>query len=564
MSKWPAVAKRAPYRRMVVAVVSVCAVAGLTVPAFARASGGVSSPSTYLVGAAQRSINPTPQMLAGHDFYLGGYGVTDGKVAGTVAIPGETGRLATGILGDGIHVRALAVSDGRHTLELAEIETQGYFAAYRAGPYGIEDIRKDAAAQISALAAHRSGARGPALDAGSILVDSDHSHGGPDTVGVWGGVPTSYLQLVHDRTVAALVAAYEQMRPATLSYGMAHAGVVGEAARYPSPDPLLTNQFSNDPNNQVVDDQLRVLQARDRRTGNVIVTYVNFSGHPTVLDADNTLVTGDYPQVLDAMLAQAYGGIGFDQVATLGRTQPNRGSCAPATPDGGAQLACLSAYAGRVLARARQALAAAQPLTGPPVVAMNSYLVEDPGTGPALLALLYAGGAIGAPVERSLASPWITGNVVGTTTFSGRIGDLLLSGGPGEMWPQITAEVQADVPARGYLNIGTAGDFLGYFIYPLSAYPEPIRRTVLSGNPPPSGDTCSGIHSPVGCPSPLDNDTFSFNLSTTIGARVTCSLLRGAGDVFAHDPSRFRSLEPACALFPADLLRPAGADTTAG
>ena len=550
-------------RRWTVLVAAALVVGGgLAAPALAAGHGndhGAQPPARYLVGAAQRSINPTPQMLAGHDFYLGGYGISDGKAAfGTVDVPGVDGRYATGILGDGVHVRALAVGDGTHAIEMAQIETQGYFAAYQTGPYGIEAIRRDAAARIDAGAGHRM-----SISAQQILVNSDHSHGGPDTVGVWGGVPTAYLQLVHDRTVDALVSAYEQMRPATLRYGTAGAGVVGETARYPSPDPLLTNQFSNDPNNQVVDDGVRVLQAQDAHTGKTIVTYVNFSAHPTVLGPDNTLVTGDYPQVLDQLLAAKYGGIGFDQVATLGRTQPNRGTCAPATADGSAQLACLTAYADRVLGRAGTALAAATALTGRPVVAMHSYLIEDATTNPVLGGLLYAGGAVGAPVERSVTPPWMTGNVVGTTTFSGRIGDLLISGGPGEMYPQIVAEVAGAVPARGHIDVGTAGDFLGYLIYPLSAYPEPVRRTVLSGNPPPGGDTCSGVPSPVGCPSPADNDNVAFNLSPTIGARVTCSLLRGAGDVMAGDAARYWSGDPECAAYATDFALPAGSDTSA-
>ena len=312
--------------------------------------------------------------------------------------------------------RALAVSDGLHTIVLAQIETQGYFAVYKQGPFGINEIRQDAAAQIAVLAANppelgNSGklARvAPAPDASEILVDSDHSHGGPDTVGVWGGVPTSYLKLVHDQTVSAIVDAWRNLKPAQLRYGVAHAGVVGEEAQFPptgGSDPVLTNQFSNDPNNQVMDDEIRVLQASDPDSGAVLATYVNYSAHPTVLGSSNTKVTGDYVGRLDDLIEQTYGGFGFDQVATLGREQPARSDCpgftgGDANPD--AALCKLDNYASRVLAKVQAAVAAAQPLSGTPQVAMNSYLLIDPSTSTVLVSVVYAGAVVGVPVGREI------------------------------------------------------------------------------------------------------------------------------------------------------------------
>jgi hypothetical protein len=524
-------------------------------------------PAVYLVGGAKRSINPTPAMLANQDFYLGGYGVTDFKVANQAQIPGTAGRFATGILGDGVHSHALMVSDGHHAVALSQIETQGYFASYKQGPFGIEEIRRDAAAKIAAIAAHE---RHPAAvpTAAEILVDSDHTHGGPDTVGVWGGVPTPYLRLVHDRTVAALVAAWRRMRPATLTYGVAHAGVEGEEKKYPPTgggDPLLTNQFSNDPNNQVMDDEVRVLQAHNPKTGRVLGTYVNYSSHPTVLGSDNTLVTGDYVGRLNRKIAKRYGGFGFDQVGTLGRTQPARTGCTVTGLAGADESLCeLDQYASRVMVKIRAAVKAAKPVRGPADVSMSSYLLLDPATSATLVGLVYGGTVVGAPAARTVGAPWFTGDVIGTTAFSGRIGSLLISGGPGEMYPQIVAKVRHEVRGmQGYLNIGTAGDFLGYIIAPLSAYPEPVRRSVLSGDPPPAGDPqCAAGGASVGCPDPVGNDNYFFNVSHTFGLRLTCGLLRGAADQLGKPSTTYTQSYDVCASFANDLALPAGADTT--
>jgi len=296
-------------RRPVVLLAATALAAGVVPMALAE-SDHSHRPATYLVGGDAESINPSQSMLDAHDFFLGGYGFSSGRPANTVDVPGASSaigdRYATGILADGVHSRSFAVSDGASTVVLSQIESQGYFNTYKQGPFGENEIRKDASAQIAAeaAAAHAAAAKGhgkqkpvaPVPSPSQIVVDSNHSHGGPDTAGVWGGVPTAYLRYVHDQTVRSIVKAWEALRPAVLSYGVAHAGVDGEA-QYPPTDGadwLLHNQFSYDPNNQTMDDEIRVLQARDPGTGRVLDTYVNYSAHPTVLGGDNTRVTGDY------------------------------------------------------------------------------------------------------------------------------------------------------------------------------------------------------------------------------------------------------------------------------
>jgi hypothetical protein len=519
----------------------------------ATASAPQNPPATYLVGAAVESIDPTPAMIESGSFFLGGYGIGSGVVAG---VPVYEGRRATGIL-DGINVRALAVGAGAQSIVLAQIDTQGVFAAYKHGPFGEEDLRRDAAAEVARRAAAKPGR--PALAAGAILVDSNHTHAGPDTVGVWGGVPDAYMQLVHDRTVLAIAEAWEAMRPATLWYGTAKGGVEQAGDE----QPLISNQFGDDPANAVADDELRVIQARDATTGETFVTYLNFSAHATVLGSENTLISADYTGPLSTKLG-SLGGIGFHQVGTLGRTQPARSGCPDASLAGAAADRCaLDTYATRVFARAEQALAGAQPLTGPAVVSMHSYLVVDPATNALIFGAATGGFLAGVPILRQNIPPWATGNLIATVSFSGRIGDLLISGSPGEPYPQIPVAVRDAIPGqRGYLSIGTAGDFLGYLIAPLAAYPEPIRRTILDGGPIPNDSVCSGIPSPIGCPSPIDNDTFAFNPSLTMGERIICSLLRGAGEALGVSGETYPATRPTCVAFATDRLLAPDLDTT--
>jgi hypothetical protein len=508
----------------------VCALAALALAALAMPADAAKPPKKpkkpkYEVGLASRSINPDPDgTFDGERVYLGGYGIGGGGLVGDQI----GGRHATGILGEGPSVRAFTVTDDEgNTFAIADIETQGWFAATKNGPYGLIDMRK-------AVEAATEGA----LPAESVVIQTDHSHGGADSIGVWGGVPDAYMEFMKNQTVDAIVEAFETRQRGTLWYGTA-----------PGRD-LLSNQFDYDKANEVVDSDVRVLQARDGE-GVPFATMLNFSAHSTVLGSGNTHITGDWPQRANPMMEQRFGGKAMTVVATLGRTQPADRGCHDGTLTGDDRELCtLDDYAGRVVDRAAEAIANAEELKGDPIVAARSYLVEDVSSNAILLGALYAGSGIGVPINRAMTPPWLAGNVLGSITASARIGDILMSSGPGEMYPQITLKVADTVPARGHMVAGLANDQLGYLIAPYEAYPEPVKRSFFE-----RGDEVV----PVGAPSPIDNDNYFFNVSHTMGERVTCSLLRGAGEVFDAG-STYRDSYERCLTFPNDLALEHGSD----
>jgi hypothetical protein len=258
----------------------------------------------------------------------------------------------------------------------------------------------------------------------------------------------------------------------------------------------------------------------------------------------------------------------MDQVSTLGREQPERSShCTGGDSDVAGAECRLDSYANRLLTKVKFALSEdnLQQLKGAPTVAMNSYFMADDATAPLLSTLGYAGSVAGVPLARAVNPPWYTGNVLGTTYFVGRIGSVLITGGPGEMYAQIWQKVKDTVaadPAAGIvdvMNIGTAGDFLGYIIAPLEAYPEPVFRSVASHD-----TNCNGVPEPTPtgvCPDPIGNDNYFFNVSHTFGERLTCDFLRGAGDILAGDAQKYWSTYNRCAAFANDLVVPPGTDT---
>ena len=486
-------------------------------------------PLLYSIGLGSRSINPDRNgTYNGKKVYLGGYGFSGGQ-------PGDLdqGRAANGILGDGAHVRAFALSDGKHPFAFATIEVQGWFVANKDAPYGLVDMRKEVQKET-----------GGALPAEQVIIQSDHTHGGADPMGVWGNVPLEFRRFMFEQTVAAIVDAFHHLKPANLYYG------------YTPARDLQSNQFDYDAPNKVMDSDLRVLQARGS-DDKPIATILDFSSHPTVLGSSNLHVTGDWPQVANSMLAKRFGGQAMTIVGTLGRTQPANRRCttiqaSDSNPD--EALCKLKDYAQRVVDRTALALKGAQLLSGSPIVDSKTYLIQDPAQqGIVYLGAGAAGDPVGLPLDRSLSPPWVTGDVLGTITGSVRIGDVLLSAVPGEIYPQIAlkiADMVKGIRPHGFMTAGLANDQLGYIIAPYEAYPGPVMATFVS----------RGDQLPYQ-PDPIGNDNYAFNVSHTLGERVTCSLLRGAGEILGKG-MEFRNADDRCVTFPNDLAYPAGEDVT--
>src|SRR5512139_3897801 len=217
---------------------------------------------TLQVGVAKRDITPN-EITAPPDgqIYLGGYGV--GPV-----------RRSTGVLAP-IFVRAFVVSNGTDIVAFAQNETQGSFAAYKTGPYGLVDIGVAVEA-----------ATGGRIPRSHVIIGSDHSHAGPDTSGVWGGLPDTYLHYIKDQTVGAITDALDALQPAELAVGTADA------------TDLARSQFQVPPND-AIDGELRVLLARDAND-HPLGLLINYAAHATVMGSGNTLISADWPGVVAA------------------------------------------------------------------------------------------------------------------------------------------------------------------------------------------------------------------------------------------------------------------------
>ena len=447
----------------------------------------VANPSmaaTYDVGAATRDITPTGVVN------LGGFGLGTG-----VLVPDEVvGRGGQGeAVDERIAARAVVFSQKKSAIAIANIETQGMFAAYEDGPYGLDDIAQEVERRTK-----------DKLPADHVLIASDHSHSAPDTIGAWGGVPDEYLQYIHDQTVDAIVAAFDSRRKANVRAGHSDASDLiynqscSEALNqdkepaYPGPEVCATPGK---------DGMVRVVQAKDAKSGSVIATFMAYAAHATAGGGNG--LHGDWPQFLSDKMTAELGGVGIAMVGALGGTQPCRPACAftkPENPGYADALPRKQAIVSNYYAHVESALASSTPVTGP-VEAEKSF-IREPITGPAVLALFTVGSYDGARLLRSRQNPWVVGNTVRTVSSALRVGGVLFSGTPGEGFPAIGTGVRDAIEGeQEVIQLGLANDQLGYLIAPVHYVP------------------IIAAEAPV-------NDNIIFNVSPTIGDHVMCSNIR--------------------------------------
>jgi hypothetical protein len=452
---------------------------GTAVAGGARGAGARITTPDYLLGAATRDITPKGVVN------IGGFGLGDGS-----AIPqdvvGRGGRDQA--KSERISVRATVVDDGKNAIAIADIEVQGWFAAYEFGTDGLSDMAAAIAKDVKRLPADH------------IVIASDHSHSAPDTIGAWGGPSNGYLDLVKFQVIAAVKAAYAQRSYVSLVAGHSDASdlVYNQACTeglnqsknpdYPGPSACAVPGK---------DGMFRVLQATTP-SGKHPLTYAVYAAHATAGGGNG--ITGDWPQFLSDVMTKKYGGVGLAMVGSLGGTQPCRPTCAftkPTNPGynvADRKTALMANYSAHVAS----ALKTAKRVHGP--VAAAKGFIREPLVGPAVVGLFAAGQHLGAHLLRSKQPPWANAQTIRTVVGALRIGGVVLAATPGEGFPAIRQGVEDAVGsgAQEVIALGLANDQLGYLISPASYVPVIAAEVAV-------------------------NDDIIFNVSPTIGDHVECA-----------------------------------------
>jgi hypothetical protein len=457
-------------------------------PAAADAKTKKAGPG-YLVGAAMESANPRENIC------LGGYGDCGGA---------DGGRTMTHVK-DPLWARALAVGDSSGgSMILVHTVNIGLFASYKTIP------------GVGAYHMRQAISRRTGVPASNVIIQADHSHSGPDTIGIWGGVPTSYLELLQKAAVEAGTRAWEKRAPARIKVGRADG-------------PGITSSYEDAPNLET-DDEFRLLFAEDTR-GRRIATLSNYSPHATVLGSKNVGASGDWPEWAAQIAEERYGGIGLGSVGTLGREDFG------AKNDGAKGEAEARARLVRMIAEATQK-AKTIPSTG---VEVRTTFIREPIAQPILLANLLPEGTVGNTVgktgaldydisiDRDINAPWLTAATLGTFAGAARIGDVFVGVAPGESFPEIQQYLREEggvQDVRAHFHFGASNDFLGYMLRPLDHYPQVAKEGAffLGGCPEEQIYETFGVAYDSAC-----TDHWTLMVSPTIGTHVACTIQDAAG-----------------------------------
>ena len=199
------------------------------------------------IGAASEVVSPpTGTLMAGYDL----------------------NRRSTGVHDD-LYAKVVVVDDGKTPVALVVVDCIGL-------PYpAVQTIRETAAVALAETDLNIPPER--------ILIQSIHTHCGPDTIGIWGT----------DETHSGVDSAYMQRLTEIVARQIVNAAQRREEARIVWASTRCEGWVENDSEPGVVDPTVTVLQCLNRQ-GKSVATLTNFPCHPTVLDNGTTLITADW------------------------------------------------------------------------------------------------------------------------------------------------------------------------------------------------------------------------------------------------------------------------------
>lgn len=487
----------------------------------------------FLVGTARVNHDPTSVTCVG-----GG-----ASFCGRMVDP-----QAPGSIRDTLWARAAAITGANDASFILITTTNiGYFLAYKeeeGGGAGIYHMRRRIAESTGVPDAN-------------IVVVSDHSHNGPDTIGIWGGVDPAYKQLTADAVVSAAIQAFAQRQPATLQVA-----AINQNDHPVDGVPRLDSSYNTAPGYEPASgnpsNELRILVANDVHTGQRLLTLMNYAPHATVINGvAKDQLSGDWaawgPEEAEAL----FGGFGLAAIGSVGATDWNKTG-----PDADAREGEARQRLRLLLSSAQDQLQAVRGTD----IAIQTTFIREPITQPVLLANYKPraptdtedspGQHQDIRIDRSLEPPFLQGNLFGTYVSAIRIGDIFFSTFPGEPFGELEDALRGAGGVTGpqaHFLLGAANDFFGYMTYRDETYQQTFSTgaTWIAGCPEQEY-----IYDPLAVEyDGACSDHWSLMVSATIGQHIVCTLQTAAEVIgFTSGPGA----ENCAALTLLDDLAPPG------
>jgi hypothetical protein len=392
--------------------------------------------------------------------YMGGYGI------------GPVNSITTWDDEYGLWARSVAMQDAQgDALVLTLIDAVYWEAHYNSlcpnDPCGFLDLAQQLSDETG-------------LAPESFVFLSTHSHTAMDFIGGWGGVPAWYMQQATDSLKDAVRAALGSMQPAILEAGEAVTRQWNHERRkhyYSSEDDNLSWFRLVD-----ADDQPAPARCpgdgggndgRDKTNpacepaapGRAIATVGAYAAHPTTEDEEGGQGDADFPGVFAQRVEEAFGGTGMFLQTGLGNmvTEHVREdlvekvdvgtALADAIPaiGGGQQIIDTDLAVGRTLWD--------HPVTNGPLgsLGVGGFFDRTMNDTPAQVNI----GDSDYPHKKCNSASPVS---VETSVSAARVGDLVITGGPGELFANLTNTIEEANPGGITLALGLANDGLGYII----------------------------------------------------------------------------------------------------
>ena len=382
----------------------------------------------------------------------------------------------------GLWVRSVAVSDGTDTAVITLIDAVYWEAFYDSL------CPKE---QCGFIALTEQLAQSTGLKPESFIFASTHSHTSPDFIGGWGGVPRWYMQQATDTLRAAATQAIQNMEPAVLEVGeefvrdrsserrdfyrsaednsLSWIRLI-DADNQPRPEVCTTPTPTPEPGNNgsgqghgygnqgKTPDDAPTPVCEPAAPGQAIATIGAYAAHPVTADEEGP-GDADFPAVFAKNVEDRFGGVGMLLQTGLGNISPRgdkhemgNGLALHIPPIGGGdQITNTDVKAARHFWD--------QPVTNVPLGHLGAVGIFDRtfNKAPAVVDV----GKSGSQLKRCKSASHVS---VRTSVSAVRIGSLLITGGPGELFANLTNTIEEKNPNGVTLALGLVNDGLGYIV----------------------------------------------------------------------------------------------------
>ena len=359
--------------------------------------------------------------------YMGGYGI--GPMNPITSVDAE-----------GLWVRSVALGDGTDTVVLTILDGTSYLGDYNSfcDDCGAFELARDLGAELG-------------IDEAGFLFASTHSHTAPDFIGGWGGVPQWYSDQVTEALRTSVRDAVKKMRPATLEGG-----------------DILTRQFNGerrDTYRSAESDTLGWFRAIGTNNGKTIATVGAYAAHPVTADESKGVGNADFPAVFDKAVEERFGGVGLYFMKGLGNMSPRGDKF-----EMGNGLAALIPPVGEGTPVQGTDVRAARAMWDQPVTNPGLTALGVPGFFDRPFAQKPAALTTGKDANRPCTSSSPVSVHTGIT--AAKVGNMSLTGAPGEIFSNIGNTLEERNPNGLTLPLAQVNDGLGYIIQNFESYAD--------------------------------------------------------------------------------------------